>query len=117
VLVDGHQEPFVVVDAALEEPLTDPVVPKPEELEELEELELEVVPDPPVVDTATVADWLAYTSARWAPSPPAARVVASRTPAVHRRVVVRARLVRLVVMPSTLAADPCSLCERVVRRR
>jgi hypothetical protein len=100
VLVDRHQEPFVVVDALLEEALTDPVVP------ELEELELDVVPDPLVVDTAMVPDWLAHASARWTPSPPTAMLVASRTPAVHRRVVVMARLVRLVVMTSTLPARP-----------
>jgi hypothetical protein len=100
VLVDRHQEPFVVVDALLEEALTDPVVPK------LEELALDVVPDPLVVDTATVPDWLAYASARWTPSPPTAMVIASRTSAVHRLVVVLARLVRLVVMTSTLPARP-----------
>jgi hypothetical protein len=50
VLADRHQEPVVVVDALLEEALIDPVVPKPEELE------LDVVPDPLVVDTATVPD-------------------------------------------------------------
>jgi hypothetical protein len=48
VLADRHQEPVVVVDALLEEALIDPVVPK------LEELELDVVPDPLVMDTATV---------------------------------------------------------------
>jgi hypothetical protein len=100
VLVDRHQEPAAVVDALLEEALTDPVVPK------LEELELDVVPDPLVVDTATVPDWLAYASARWTPSPPTARVLASGTPAVHRRVVVMARLVGLVVMTSTLPVGP-----------
>ena len=44
--------------AVLDELLTDPVAPK------LEELELDVVPDPLVEDTAAVPDWLAYASAR-----------------------------------------------------
>jgi hypothetical protein len=84
VRVDGHHEPAVVVEAPSEELLTEPVLPKAEELEpdepepdepELEELEaldeldesveLDVVPDPLVVETATVPDWLdAYASAR-----------------------------------------------------
>jgi hypothetical protein len=98
VLVNGHQEPFVVVLALLDELLTEPVLLNPEVLD---------VSDPLVVEAATVSVWLdAYASARWRPRPPAVSVVASRTPAVHRRVVDRARLERLLVMWGTLPSAP-----------
>ena len=87
-----------MVLALLDELLTEPVLPNPEELEvseddvdAVESVEVDV-PVPLVVAAATVADWFdAYASARWRPRPPAVSVVASRTPAVHRRVVDRAR--------------------------
>ena len=123
-----------MVLALLDELLTEPVLLNPDELEvsedELEDVEfveavesvesvesvddvdavesVEVdVPVPLVVAAATVADWFdAYASARWRPRPPAVSVVASRTPAVHRRAVDRARLERLLVMRGTLPAAP-----------
>ena len=72
--MDGHQEPAVVVDAPLEELLTEPVPPKAEvlpdasnpELDELEEVEESVAHEEPV-------ELDAYASARWSPSPPTAR--------------------------------------------
>jgi hypothetical protein len=110
VLVDGHQDPFVVVLALLDELLTEPVLLKPEELEVSEELVVLDVPVPLAVETATVPVWLpAYASARWIPSPPAVSVVASRTPAVQRRVVDRARLARRLVMRGTLPAASRSI--------
>ena len=108
-----------MVLALLDELLTEPVLPKPDEFEvsedEFEDVEsVEVdVPVSLVVAAATVVDWFAaYASARWRPRPPAVSVVASRTPAVHRRVVDRARLERLLVMRGTLPAaqsNPVSL--------
>jgi hypothetical protein len=123
--VDGHQEPFVVVLAPLEELLTEPVLLNPEEFEVSEEDEVldvsvEVVvpdvPDPLAVEAATVPVWLdAYASARWRPNPPAVSVVARSTPAVQRRVVDRARLVRRLVMRATLPGAPrpilCTCCD------
>jgi hypothetical protein len=104
VLVDRHQEPFVVVLTLLVELLTEPVLPNPEVSEELVELD---VPVPLTVEVATVPVWLdAYASARWSPSPPAVSVVASRTPAVERRVVDRARLARRLVMRGALPTTP-----------
>ena len=111
-----------MVLALLDELLTEPVLLNPDELEvsedEFESVEsvddvdavesVEVdVPVPLVVAATTVADWFdAYASARWRPRPPAVSVVASRTPAVHRRVVDRARLERLLVMWGTLPSAP-----------
>jgi len=43
VLVDGHQEPFVVVEALLSELLTELVLPKPEDVDELEDVASDVV--------------------------------------------------------------------------
>ena len=109
-----------MVLALLDELLTEPVLPNPEELEvseddvdAVESVEVDV-PVPLVVAAATVADrFAAYASARWRPRPPAVSVVASRTPAVHRRVVDRARFERLLVMwgnPSERTQpDPVSL--------
>lgn len=102
-----------MVLALLDELLTEPVLPNPEELEvseddvdAVESVEVDV-PVSLVVAAAVVADWFdAYASARWRPRPPAVSVVASRTPAVHRRVVDRARLERLLVMRGTLPAAP-----------
>ena len=75
-------------------------------LEDEEDVVLDV-PDPLDVEAATVPVWLeAYASARWRPSPPAVSVVARRTPAVQRRVVDRARLVRRLVMRGTLPGAP-----------
>ncbi|HEY8306918.1 MAG TPA: hypothetical protein VIG79_09575 [Lapillicoccus sp.] len=127
--MDGHQDPVVVVLALLDELLTEPVLPNPDEDElsedefedEFEDVEaveaVEVdVPAPLVVATATVADrFAAYASARWRPRPPAVSVVASRTPAVHRRVVDRARSERRLVMSGTpCRAHPARSCEPVV---
>ena len=111
-----------MVLALLDELLTEPVLLNPNELEvsedELEDVEdvesvesvesVEVdLPAPLVVAAATVADrFAAYASARWRPRPPAVSVVASRTPAVHRRVVDRARLERLLVMWGSLPSAP-----------
>lgn len=92
-----------MVEALLDELLTEPVLPKLEELEELEDVDPEVVD---VAVPAVVVDVDAYASARCSPRPPAARVVASRTPAVQRRVVDKARLVRRLVMPGTLLGQP-----------
>jgi len=99
-----------VVLALLDELLTEPVLLNPDEDEvsedDVEDVEVDV-PVPLVVAAATVADRFdAYASARWRPRPPAVSVVASRTPAVHRRVVDRARLERLLVMRGTLPAAP-----------
>ena len=102
-----------MVLALLDELLTEPVLPNPEELEvseddvdAVEDVEVDV-PVPLVMAAATVADWFdAYASARCRPRPPAVSVVASRTPAVHRRVVDRARLERLLVMWGTLPSAP-----------
>ena len=89
--------------ALLDELLTEPVLLNPEELEVSRGGRVLDVPDPLVVDAATVPVWLdAYASARWRPNPPAVSVVARRTPAVQRRVVDRARLVRRLVMRGTL---------------
>ena len=94
-----------MVEALLDELPTEPVLPKLEdELDDVEELAdvgpvVEVVePVEPVV-VAVPAE--AYAAARCSPRPPAASVVASRTPAVQRRVVDRARLVRRLVMRRT----------------
>jgi hypothetical protein len=140
VVVSSHQDPVVVVVLALlEELLTEPVLPKPGELDELDDPELEdpeledteledpeldaavsedpveldvpeeldVVSDSLDVEAATVPSWLdAYASARWIPTPPAASVVARRTPAVQRRVVDSARLMRRLVMPCTIPGGP-----------
>lgn len=97
-----------MVLALLDELLTEPVLPNPEELEVSEDAvdDVEAVPVLLVV-AATVPVWLeAYASARWRPRPPAVSVVASRTPAVHLRVVDRARLKRLLVMRGTLPGAP-----------
>ena len=98
--------------ALLDELLTEPVLLNPAEPEEPEEPEVseeEVVdvPVPLVVAAATAPVWLdAYASARWRPRPPTVSVVASRTPAVHLRVVDRARLERLLDMLGTLPGAP-----------
>jgi len=95
--------------ALLDELLTEPVLPNPDELDVSVEDEEDVVldvPDPLVVGAATVPVWLeAYASARWRPRPPA----------VQRRVVDRARLVRRLVMRGTLPGAPspvlCACCD------
>ena len=95
-----------MVEALFDELLTEPVLPKLEELEELDEF---ADVEPEVVDVAAsdvVVEVDAYASARCSPRPPAARVVASITPAVQRRVVDRARLVRRLVMQGTLLGQP-----------
>jgi len=108
--VDGHQEPFVVVLAPLDELLTEPVLLNPEVPEAPvadDEVVVLDVADPLDVVAATVPVWLeAYASARWRPNPPAVSVVARRMPAVQRRVADSARLVRRLVMRGTLPGTP-----------
>lgn len=83
--------------------LSEPLAPNDEP--ELDESELVPAAAVPVVaaPAATVPDWLdAYAAASRRPSPPVARVEVSRTPAVQRRVLESARLVRFVVMVETM---------------
>jgi len=99
------------VEALLSELLTELVLPKPEDVDELEDVASDVVEAAAVDVVVVLVD--AYASARCSPRPPAASVVASSTPAVHRRVVDRARLVRRLVMRGTLPGRPSPiLCVR-----